>query len=503
MLRAILLVCAIAFHVPCASASALLVLHGPRADGEQLRAIRHIAAAYGVAIESREVTQRLTDVVPPASPVGGVVLSADLAGQWRRLSPGGALAEVLNEAPILIFGAEARDELAPLRLADHPPGDCGYQVADSPEDAMELASSEFACGRSRPHSTVIVTSAFRPIVSVESVRNSSIGAVFGRLSSDRQQVFVLTRQSLPPFNASTSLATMLEEAFGTSGPVALFIRAVWGRETWHAPARLGNFTIDDPWLREPYGGLSYRQLLISMKEHRFHTTIAFIPWNYDRSSPEAVSLFLENSEYFSIAVHGNNHDHEEFAPSRPLHDQVVDLRQGLARMDAFQQRTAIPYDRAMVFPQQVAAPASLDLLRQFGFQCTVNLSNRRTAAVASPEVHPWSDFIATDQGAPSLKRELVGVPATAAGDPRLPAGADPDPCPPGFTRPFAARESRGQHAPTHPDPSLVASERDLRPALSIEGTLRERVGCEALGNRRAAAQRLIVAPALQRSPRCC
>ena len=55
-----------------------------------------------------------------------------------------------------------------------------------------------------------------------------------------------------------------------------------------------------------------------MQEHRFHTTIAFVPWNYDRSSPEVVSLFLENPEHFSIAIHGNNHDHEEFAPSRPL-----------------------------------------------------------------------------------------------------------------------------------------------------------------------------------------
>ena len=37
-------------------------------------------------------------------------------------------------------------------------------------------------------------------------------------------------------------------------------------------------------------------------------------------------------------------------------------------MNAFQQRTTIPYDRAMVFPQQVAAPATLDLLRQYGFK---------------------------------------------------------------------------------------------------------------------------------------
>ena len=40
------------------------------------------------------------------------------------------------------------------------------------------------------------------------------------------------------------------------------------------------------------------------------------------------------------------------------------------------------------------------------------VSNRRTAPAALPEIHPWSDFIATDQGAPSLKRELVGMPAT-------------------------------------------------------------------------------------------
>lgn len=49
--------------------------------------------------------------------------------------------------------------------------------------------------------------------------------------------------------------------------------------------------IDDPLLRENYGFLNYRKLLDLMDKHDFHTSIAFIPWNYNRTDKNLATLF--------------------------------------------------------------------------------------------------------------------------------------------------------------------------------------------------------------------
>ena len=46
--------------------------------------------------------------------------------------------------------------------------------------------------------------------------------------------------------------------------------------------------IDDPLLRTRYGFLRFSELLAVMKQVRFSTSIAFIPWNWRRSDPKVV-----------------------------------------------------------------------------------------------------------------------------------------------------------------------------------------------------------------------
>ena len=77
-------------------------------------------------------------------------------------------------------------------------------------------------------------------------------------------------------------------------PVYIFLKESFGERCWHRDNNQANLTIDDPWLREPYGNLSYSSLLKEMNENNFHTTIAFVPWNYDRSEKEVVELFRNN-----------------------------------------------------------------------------------------------------------------------------------------------------------------------------------------------------------------
>lgn len=166
-------------------------------------------------------------------------------------------------------------------------------------------------------------------------------------------------------------------AFAKIAPMMMFLRYSAGDKGWHSPYHYANLTIDDPWLREPYGCLSYRGLLAEMDKHNFHSTIAFIPWNYDRSEAGVVSLIRNHPDRFSICVHGDNHDHKEFTDykDKPLSDQVDAIKQSLARMDKFQRLTGIPYDRVMVYPHSMAPEKTLEALKTYNYRATVNSLN--------------------------------------------------------------------------------------------------------------------------------
>lgn len=169
----------------------------------------------------------------------------------------------------------------------------------------------------------------------------------------------------------------LEEAFSSLAVPLVFAMHAAGPYAWHLNEHDANLTIDDPWLREPYGNLSYSRLLEQMKVHHFHTTIAFVPWNYDRSYPVVAQTVRDNPAFFSISLHGNNHLHREFADYSkvPLKTQVSDMQQGITRMDAFSRLTGIGYDRVMVFPHGVAPRLTFDALRRTGFLGTANSIN--------------------------------------------------------------------------------------------------------------------------------
>jgi len=168
-------------------------------------------------------------------------------------------------------------------------------------------------------------------------------------------------------------------------PLMIFIKYAYGDRCWHSAKNYANLIIDDPWLIEPYGQLNYKGLYEEMQNSHFHTTIAFIPWNYDRSKPDVVSLFHNHPEGLSICIHGNNHDHYEFYkyetgpgdpwPAKPLNTQEANIKQALARMEKFRSMTGISYDKVMVFPHSIAPAKTLGLLKKYNFLATVNAEN--------------------------------------------------------------------------------------------------------------------------------
>lgn len=172
-------------------------------------------------------------------------------------------------------------------------------------------------------------------------------------------------------------SSALPQTFSSVAPFIFFLRHAAGKFAWHLDGAYANLTIDDPWLTQPYGSLDYPRLLSEMQEHNFHTTIAFVPWNFDRNCSSVTKLFRDNPDRFSICVHGNDHAHREFGDYRnnPLTEQTANIKQGLARMEAFHKLTGIPYDRFMVFPHGVAPEETFEALKKHDFLGTANSSN--------------------------------------------------------------------------------------------------------------------------------
>ena len=129
--------------------------------------------------------------------------------------------------------------------------------------------------------------------------------------------------------------------------------------------------IDDPLLRENYGFLNYRKLLSLMDKHNFFTTIAFIPWNYDRTEKNIATLFRERPDRFSLCVHGCDHTKGEFGETDINHlDDIVRL--ATARMIEHGKKTGVPFDKIMVFPQGIFSNEALEALKKNNYLAAIN-----------------------------------------------------------------------------------------------------------------------------------
>lgn len=165
-------------------------------------------------------------------------------------------------------------------------------------------------------------------------------------------------------------------------PFLMFIKYAFNDRCWHGVDDYANFTIDDPWLIEPYGYIHFADLCKEAKNEPFHVTISFIPYNYQKNHNDAIDTFRQCSKNLSLAIHGNNHDFSEFrsnvkkpstdGKSSVIHPDEKNILQALYRMDIFSNKTGIPYDRVMIFPRGVFTKESLGLLKRQNFLMTIN-----------------------------------------------------------------------------------------------------------------------------------
>ncbi len=170
-------------------------------------------------------------------------------------------------------------------------------------------------------------------------------------------------------------------------PLMMAFRSTAGEEAWHRSQDTANLTIDDPYLGcDSTSGdctwdyLNWQALLDEMRTHNFHTTIAMVAKNYLRSRPEVVTLFQQNPQNYSLALHGNNHDNglpspdncPEFSPLISADNQELAIQEALWRMRQHQNLFGLPFDRVMVFPCNAAALVTFDLLKKYNFNVTAN-----------------------------------------------------------------------------------------------------------------------------------
>ena len=193
---------------------------------------------------------------------------------------------------------------------------------------------------------------------------------FASTPSKRAEVFFLASANIADLDENVR-PELLPEQFPQLIPPAMFIRYAFRDECWRPNQPHATLLIDDPLLRKNYGFLNFESLLGLMDEHNFHTTIAFIPHNWQRNSPKVIRLFQTRPDRYSICFHGNDHTAAEFAVKDTglLNAMVTAAKE---RMDVHLKNTAIPCAKVMVFPQGKFSRNAMNVLKAQNFNAAAN-----------------------------------------------------------------------------------------------------------------------------------
>jgi glycosyltransferase involved in cell wall biosynthesis len=194
---------------------------------------------------------------------------------------------------------------------------------------------------------------------------------FVRSTNGGSQLFFLACGELADLDEKVGSEAGALTWFSRLVPLMMFLRGTLGNRVWHNDHPRACFIIDDPLLTNCYGFLNYRQLTEVMRQQRFSTCIAFIPWNHRRSSKEVAELFSSSHPMSSLCIHGCDHTGGEFATT-----DFESLREkaqiALERMRTHQRLSGVPFDDIMVFPQGLFSQEAITALKASGYLAAVN-----------------------------------------------------------------------------------------------------------------------------------
>jgi hypothetical protein len=257
---------------------------------------------------------------------------------------------------------------------------CGPFSGLSVDGASPTRDSWFAAGpRARPDDWVITCDAKPFLV---------------RLRRGKTQVFLAACRELADLDDAGPSRGEELSWFSRFVPLMMFLRGALGDRVWHTPNSRACFIIDDPLLTKHYGFLDYARLSECMRRAKFSTSIAFIPWNYRRSTAEVASLWSSYGKVASLCVHGSDHTRAEFSTT-DLSDLCGKATEALRRMRAHQSRFGVPFDNVMVFPQGLFSEEALEALETAGYLAAVNSDVRPSTGSDSVSLRDVLDVAVT------------------------------------------------------------------------------------------------------------
>ena len=243
-----------------------------------------------------------------------------------------------------------------------------YEIAKNSTDVCgPFASLSF--GPVNPaNDRVFVHSPGEPgIRSLISIGDSSFMAV---VEENGSEIFFLGSEDVAALDAEAGDAPATE-FFSRLVPHAMALRHIFGDECWQPGHSCASVIIDDPLLRRNYGFLNFETLLALMKQHNFHTTMAFIPHNFRRSSAQVTRMFRDNRDCFSLCYHGNDHTGAEFSSAdKTFLNSSLHIAE--SRMKIHHELTGLACDKVMVFPQGKFSVEAMQVLKSRNFYAAVN-----------------------------------------------------------------------------------------------------------------------------------
>lgn len=212
---------------------------------------------------------------------------------------------------------------------------------------------------------------------------------FVKFKIENCDLFILANKKILDIDDKITEPWSIKEYFSQFIPLMMFIKYVFGDRCWHSKQAYASFIIDDPLLRMNYGFMNYMKLLISMDQECFHTTIAFIPWNYNRSKKEVARIFKKRKDRFTLCVHGCYHTDNEFGinDSNKLNKKV---KTAIKKMKRHEELSGVPFDNVIVFPQGKFSSESMRILKCNNYLSAVNTT---LDSVNAPDELKISDLL--------------------------------------------------------------------------------------------------------------
>ncbi len=256
---------------------------------------------------------------------------------------------------------------------------CGIGQTEGPNTVISLPRKARALSRqlagfhfSRPGSDAIPVFELRDEPSVsEVIVAANARPMFVRIDRGPGDLFLLAGPGFPDPDQPLRAGSQIEDQYDGLLPVLIFLRHCFASNCWHGPQATARIIVDDPLLIERYGFLDYDVLVKSMQRRNYGASIAFIPWNYWRTSRRSAARLISGSCNLSICIHGCDHTNKEFEAQAPAILQKM-ASVALQRMESHKRRIGAGYEPVMVFPQGRFSRAAMAALRGDNYLAAVN-----------------------------------------------------------------------------------------------------------------------------------